>query len=119
MKTTPFDGEVTQAYGKVLPTPVKFSGDFEAFENASEVRNASEWPSDKDIVAFVNAQRKANARAKATNEALQAAGIEKPAADDPQVVLRNMIKQLILAKKTPEQARQLAEGVLGYTLIED
>jgi len=118
MKTTTFKGEVASAFGKVLPKPVAFEGSYEAYESYDELKAANAIPSNDEILAFVNAQRKANERAKATNEALEKAGIEKPKADDPQVVLRNMIKQLVLAKKDPETARELAENLLGYKLEE-
>lgn len=95
MKPEKFNGTVESAYGKVLPTAVKFSGEFEAFESFQEIVAAKEEPSNDDIVNIVNAKRKAAARATATMEALQAAGIAKPDPNSPDVIRANMVKSLM------------------------
>ena len=95
MKTESFSGTVESAYGKVLPSPVKFSGSFEAFESFTEVQTAKEEPSNEDIVSIVNAKRKAAARAQATTEALTAAGIAKPDPNAPEVIRASMVKSLM------------------------
>lgn len=95
MKTETFKGTVESAYGKVLPSPVSFSGSFEAFETFAEIQAAKEEPSNDDIVGIVNAKRKASARAAATTEALQAAGIAKPDVNSPDVIRANMVKSLM------------------------
>lgn len=115
MKTEKFSGQVTQAYGQDLPSPVKFSGAFDAFENIVEIREKNEFPSDDAIVQVVNAKRKAAARAKATTKALDAAGYEKPAADAALTLWRNMVSTLVLAKRSREQAEQIATATLGYS----
>jgi hypothetical protein len=116
MKAETFKGQVESAYGKVLPKAVAFQGSFDAYESIQEIKAANDYPSDEEVINFRNAQRKANARAKATVEALDAAGHTKPAADDPQVLLQNMIKTLILSGKDKDTAISLAERVLGYPL---
>ena len=114
MKTETFKGEVGSAYGETLPSPVAFSGSFEAFESYSEVQSANELPTNDEIVAFVNAKRKANARAKATTAALEAAGISKPDPNSPAVLRSNMIKNLMKAKSLSESdATQIVDGLLG------
>lgn len=92
MKTEKFSGEVSQAYGKQLPNPVKFDGEFDAYENYDEIATANDLPSHDEIVTIVNAKRKASARAKATTAALDLAGYAKPSADDPAVIQANQIK---------------------------
>jgi len=108
MKAETFKGEVAQAYGKELPTPVKFEGTFEAFENYEEIKTANEIPSNEEIVTFVNAKRKAAARAKATTAALDAAGYAKPDPKDPAVIRENMIKQTMALYNVP---REVAEQI--------
>lgn len=95
MKTETFKGEVSQAYGKVLPTPVTFEGSFDAFETYNEVVTAKEEPSNEDVVNIVNAKRKASARAAATVAALEAAGIAKPDPNSPDVIKASMVKSLM------------------------
>lgn len=118
MKTETFKGTVESAYGKVLPSPVSFSGSFEAFESFAEVQAAKEEPSNEDIVGIVNAKRKAAARASATNDALQAAGIAKPDPNSPDVIRANMVKSLMKLHNISEDvatqilnAAQQAAGV--------
>lgn len=94
MKTETFKGTVENAYGKVLPTPVSFSGSFEAVERIDEIPD-DEKLGPADIIGVVNAKRKQAARAKATTEALQAAGVEKPDPNSPAVIRATMVKSLM------------------------
>lgn len=115
MKVEKFSGTVESAYGKVLATPVKFSGEYNAFENFDELKTANEIPSNDDIVNFVNAKRKASARATATTEALTAAGIQKPDPNTPEAIKSRMIADAMKANPalTLEVATARVEAVLG------
>jgi len=114
MKTETFSGTVENAYGEKLPTPVRISGSYEAFETFTEVQAANEVPSNDEIVAVVNAKRKANARAKATVEALDAAGITKPDPNSPEVLRKTLIRNLMKAKGLEEsQASQIVDGLMA------
>jgi len=113
MKTEKFSGKMESAYGKVLPTPIPFSGSFEALENIDEVKTANEVPDDKEVVAWANGKRKASERQKAMNAALEAAGISKPTLEDPQVQLLQIIKALRASGRSEEDAIALAETTLG------
>lgn len=113
MKTETFKGTIESAYSRTLPSKLTFSGSFDAYENVDELRRDNKYPSDEDIVSFVNAKEKANARQKAMNEALTAAGIEKPTMEDPQVQLATIIKALRASGRTEEEAITLAESTLG------
>ncbi len=94
MKTETFKGTVESAYGKVLPTAVSFNGTFESVEKLEEIPD-DEKLGPADIINVVNAKRKAAARAAATTEALQAAGIAKPDPNSPDVMKENMVKMLM------------------------
>jgi hypothetical protein len=113
MKTEKFSGVMENAYGKVLPEKLKFSGTFEAFENVDEVRAANEFPDDKEVVAWANGKRKASARQKSMNAVLESAGITKPTLEDPQVQLAGMVKILVANGRSEEDAITLAETTLG------
>jgi hypothetical protein len=95
MTTETFKGTVESAYGKQLPAAVAFSGSYEAYQTYDEVKAANDVLSNEEMLAVVNAKRKASARAKATVEALQAAGIEKPDANSPETIKANMVKMLM------------------------
>ena len=113
MKSEKFSGTMESAYGKVLPNKVEFSGDFQAYENIQEIRDAKDEPSDDEVVSFVNSKRKAAARQKAMNTALDAAGIQKPTLEDPQVQLATIIKALVASGRSEAEATALAESTLG------
>lgn len=115
MKTVEFKGTIEKAYNQTLPEPVAYSGSFEELEKSDAIPE-KEKLTDEDILSVVNNKRKASARQSAMQEALKAAGIEKPTLDDPQVQLREMIKILTKAGRSEEDARSLAETTLGVKL---
>jgi hypothetical protein len=114
MKTETFKGEVSSAYGETLPKAIAFSGSFQAYESYDEMKTQNDVPSNDDVLQFRNNQLKANARAKATTAALEAAGISKPDPNSPEVLKAGMIKNLMKAKGMDEAtATQVINGLLG------
>jgi adenine-specific DNA methylase len=114
MQTETFKATVSSAYGESLPKAIAVTGSFDAFESYDELKGANELPSNDEVVAFVNAKRKANARAKATTEALEAAGISKPDPNSPDVLKSSMIKNLMKLKGLDEAtATQIVSGLMG------
>jgi hypothetical protein len=118
MKTLTFTAIAETAYGKAIE-PIKYTGSFDAFDSIVELKAANEFPNDAEIVKLVNNQRKANARQKALNVALDAAGIIKPTLEnDEQLRLREMFKILQAAGKSEAEARQIASVTLGIEWAE-
>ena len=113
MKTEKFNGSVSSAYGEVLKSPVKFDGEFKAFENPAEVREAGEWPSESDVVDYVNAKRKASARAKATENALTLAGYEKPDLSKPEYRRKRMIADFVAMGVPQDIAANQVDTILS------
>ncbi len=114
MVTEKFEGVIENAYGKKLDTPIKFEGTYDAFESYDEVKSKNELPKDSEITDFVNNRRKANARQKSMQAALDAAGIVKPTLEnDAQLRLREMYKVLVAGGKSEAEARTLAAATLG------
>lgn len=111
MKTEKFSGSVESAYGKVLPSKVTFSGEYQAVEKLEEIPD-DEKLGPADIIDVVNAKRKASARAKATTEALQAAGIEKPDPNNPATIVETMVKMTLKLNPgmTEDVARQIVKA---------
>ena len=116
MKNETFKGTIESAYGSPLATPVVFNGTFSAYENFDEMVQAQDLPSRDEQLALINNKRKANARQKAMQAALDAAGINKPTLDDPQVQLKTIIKALVASGKDEATATQIAEATLGVKL---
>ena len=115
METKTFDFTVGSAWGQEI-TPIEVSAEYTHYTSLDEVREAGEYPSDKDILGFVNAKSKANARSKATASALDKAGHKKPTLDDAQFRLKEMIKVLVASGRDAAEAQQVAESVLGVKL---
>lgn len=114
MKSETFSTETNTAWTKPLDKPVPYDVEYDAYETIDEVKSANDFPSDKEVIDFRNAQRKNNARQKAMNEALVAAGHVKPTTEnDPQMRLKKMYQLFIDNKSTPAEARALASQALG------
>ena len=114
MKTVAFKATTETAWGKPLSTPIEYNGQFQAFQTIDEVRAVGEFPSNDEIVNFVNNKRKAAARSKALTTALEAAGYEKPTMEtDVLMQLKTLYKVYIAAKKPHDEARELASTTLG------
>lgn len=111
-KTVDKKATVETAYGNTLATPVKFTYSYVELEKGDEIP-ADEQPDSDAIRSFVNQRRNAAARSKAQNDALQAAGIEKPTLENRDVAIATMVKAMV-AQGIPEaQARQIAETALA------
>lgn len=112
MKVTSFKGVIENAYGKPLPTPLKYQGDFEELEKGDEIP-AKEQPDADELLSYVNNKRKSNARQKAMQASLTAAGIEKPTLENPEEQFKQMVKILTTAGKDEATAKQIANSTLG------
>ena len=120
MQTEKFEGTIEQAYGKAVSPAVNFEGDYTKYENIDEIRTANDFPSNDDVVNFVNAKRKANARQKAMQAALDAAGYEKPTLEnDEDLQVKTIVKALLARKNadgTPVHTQDSAEKAAKATL---
>lgn len=110
-----FSGKMSSAYGNDLATPIPFSGHYTKFDTIDEVRAAGEYPSDKEVLGFVNARTKAKEVQKARTSALDDAGIKAPTNEDPRVALRNIVSALMAQNKSlsEDDATAMAKGILG------
>jgi chromatin segregation and condensation protein Rec8/ScpA/Scc1 (kleisin family) len=68
MKTANETAKVATLLGKTLPNPITVEYSYREFETPQEVKDAGEWPNDKDVLKMVNADAKIGAMAKAKNE---------------------------------------------------
>ncbi len=119
-KPVDFKGSVSSAYGKELDTAVSFAGSYDKADKADvdALKTSNEWPSDEDIVTgYINPRRLAAARAKATTEALDGAGIKKPASDDPKVVYNVLVKNMQLGGMSKDDAETMARNILKDKLV--
>jgi len=109
-----FEAKAEKAHGKLLPSPIVFQVTVEKYDGIEEVRAANDYPSDADVVDFLNAARKAAATTAARTAALEAAGIVKPTRDnDPQVRLKEMAALFKSNGMTMDAARSAASTALG------
>ena len=115
MKVTAFKGDILRAHGKKLPKKLKYNTTYEKLENYSEVVAAGEIPSEKDIVKFVNRDRKAAARTAIITATLAANGIVKPTLEsDEQFRLETVTAAFMADGKTSRaEAKVKASEALG------
>lgn len=115
MKTETFGFTVETAYGNKLPVPLTVSTNYEAYETYAEI-TSSDLPKEKDILNFVNAKAKASARASATTEALNEAGVVKPTLEtSPEMRFNQMVKILVAGGIDEATAKQQATALTGIT----
>lgn len=116
----------TTAYGKKLDAPISYDYSWAAYGNGPELVAAKDELTLDEQVKVRNTERQNNARQKALQAALDAAGIVRPTAEnDPQIGLRDMFKTLQTAKLpdgsrryTDAQAREIAATTLGVDWAE-
>lgn len=106
-------GNIDTAYGKSLNTSIAYNGEVQLFDSAQEAKDANEWPSEKEILKSVNADRVQAATASARKAALDAAGIKPPTAEDPDVAFKILVKTLVAQNKSQEKAEELARAMLA------
>lgn len=93
---------------------VKYSDTYEEYTDYAQVPK-DEQLTEEDKLKTVNDARKANARQKAMQAALDAAGVIKPTMeDDDEMKITSIVKGLVASKKYNEvDARILAKQMLG------
>lgn len=114
VKTVEFDGVMENAYGQKLDAAIPFEGTYEHLLNFESIP-AKESLSEDDILKVVNDARKANARQKAMQDALDTAGIKKPTLENnSELQISTMVKSLVASGKyTKESATVFARTALG------
>lgn len=114
VKTVTFSGTIENAYGKTLPTPINYEASYEEILSYDAIP-PKELPDKDDVLSMVNNARKANARQKAMQSALDAAGIVKPTLEsDVDLQVKTIAKALVASGKyTQETAEAAARATLG------
>ena len=113
MKFEKLSGVMESAYGKKLDKPVSYDGGFDAFENYPEVVAANELPTNDEVVSFRNQQRRAAARQRLMQEALDKAGIVKPTLENSaELRYKSIYDALIAAGKSATEAEAIAKAAL-------
>lgn len=107
------DASVGTAFGQKLKEPLTFSFEYEELAAGDTIPEA-EVLTAEDILGYVNQRRYAASRAKAQNEVFEANGISKPKLlDTEDGRLAGMVKILVAAGNTVENATAMAKQVLG------
>ena len=112
METVNKRATVETAFGQKLDTPIEFDYSYVELADGDEIP-AKEMPDASDLISFVNQARNAKARSIAQAEAFKLHKIVKPDLSNADFRLASMVKILVKAKNTPEQALQIAKTALG------
>jgi hypothetical protein len=119
METKTVKATVRKAYGQELSAYGVKENELEFEFSYVELQENDVIPDDEvltpaDILAAVNQKRYAAARAKAQSELFTAHKITKPGVlDTPEGQLAGMVKILVAAGNSPENALAMAKQVLG------
>ena len=115
METKVATASAENAYGNAI-TPFEYTFEHTVYANLDEVRAKGEYPSDKEVLGFVNAREKANKRAGAFQKELDARGIKKPTLEDNvDLQISTIVKVLMASGKVTDEAAatQQARAMLG------
>src|SRR5689334_6977650 len=89
---------------------IYYSPEYDEFETPAEVKEAGEWPNDKDILDMVNARAKTSAVAKAYQDAVKSLKAEYE--NSPEKARADFIKSAMQAPgMTTEKANAIADSV--------
>lgn len=109
MKMVQFSGEISEYQGKALDKPIPFSGEYEAFENIAEVRDAGEWPNDGAILKSVNTKRLTAAKQKLYQE--KTAALKQAYESTPEFRWKALTSQIKLANPDFSDEQVKAAGL--------
>ena len=113
MKAEKLEGVIESAYGSKLAKPVNYTGEFQAYETHAEIVTANDLPSHDEVVSFRNQQRRAAARQRLMQDALDKAGIAKPTLENsPEMRYKSIYDALVAAGKSATEAEAIAKAAL-------
>mgnify|MGYP001350143599 CR=1 FL=1 len=103
------------AYGKPLDVEIPYTFSWTEFPDFASLKSAGEVYSEDEQVKGRNTERKLAARNKAMNEALKAAGYEKPSIENSALKRYQDMHKIFMAtgQHTDESARAAVEAALG------
>ena len=114
MASTTEKATVQEFMGARLPEPREYEFTFETFASKNDAVAANKWPADADtyVLAKVNQQAKASAKAAAYNTAV--ADLKAAYEQTPAYQFKQLVDSLLVAKKSQAEAEALAESILGF-----
>jgi len=110
MKSMTDSGEVQEYQGTKLSPAIAYSFSWEEAENVTEAKNGENWPSDSEILKFVNGKAKTSAKAQAYQKAT--ADLKKAYENTPEFKRKNLIAAALVAGMSQEQAEALAASIV-------
>jgi hypothetical protein len=110
-KMVAFSGEVSEYQGRPVSPAIKYSGESKEYETIAEVKEAGEWPNDKEILTFVNKKAFTAAKAKSYQEATKE--LKKAYEDSPEYKFAETVKNIMAmnSKLSRAQAEELAKSI--------
>lgn len=108
--TSSAKGTVSTVLGEALNTPIEFEYSWDTFDSPESVREAGEWPNDKEILDYVNGRAERNALSGARAKAI--AGEVERIKDTPEYKRREFINACVAYGMSREQAEALAASKL-------
>jgi hypothetical protein len=108
MKKVTKSSEIGTVLGQTQKTPIKFSYEFEAFESVNEIREAGEWPNEKEVLDYANAKRERSALSSARNTAME--DVASKIRETREYKVSQFVAAAVAAGMTREAAQAIAES---------
>lgn len=100
--------EIGTVLGQVQKSPIPFEYTFKAFETVQEIREAGEWPNDKEVLDYANAKRERSALSSARNAAMET--VAAKIRETREYKVSQFVAAAVAAGMTREAAQAIAES---------
>lgn len=104
-------GTVEEYQGQKLTPAREYAFDYQVFDNLAEAKQSDSWPSDNEVLKFVNQRSKTSAKAAAYQK--ETADLKKSYEDSPEFKRKNLYNSAVAAGMTHDQAEAICVGAFG------
>lgn len=102
-------GKVEEYQGETLNPPIEYVYEFDKFDTLSEAKASESWPSDNEVLKWVNQTQERTAKASAYQKAV--ADKKKEYEKSDAFTRKEMVKLLVLRGKTQAEAEKIADSM--------
>ena len=103
------NGKVEEYQGEKLNPPIDYTYSYSKYDNLTEARASENWPSDNEILKWVNQTQERTAKASAYQKAV--ADKKKVYETSDAYTRKEMVKLLVLRGKSQEEAEKIAASM--------
>ncbi len=102
-------GKVEEFQGQKLSPAIEYAFEFDVCNTVQDVRDTGKWPSDGDILDFVNTKAERSAKAKSYQDATKP--LREAYLESPEYKRKQFITSAVAMGMSQEKAEQLADAL--------